>query len=70
MNLVLTLNLMHVLTLIMCNEADAQYQKQRTRAHQDVVSGRMTYSVDTHIQKKYKMIIFWISNIINLILHP
>ena len=36
----------------MCNEAVAQYQKKRTRAHQDVVSGRMTYSVDTHIQKK------------------
>ena len=36
----------------MCNEAVAQYQKKRTRAHQDVVSGRKTYSVDTHIQKK------------------
>ena len=51
-------NLLHVLTLIMCNQADAQYQKKRTRAHQDVVLGRITYSVDTHIQKNYKMIIF------------
>ena len=42
----------------MCNQADAQYQKKRTRAHQDVVLGRITYSVDTHIQKNYKMIIF------------
>lgn len=50
-------NLLHVLTLLMCYEADAHYQKKRTRTYQDVVSVRMAmFSRDS-----YKKFIFWIN---------